>query len=162
MAHTNDIEESNEVHTPPPTFHVDEVKKSIIMDGLNEVIERAFAHLAELDDDSPVDTLTLIATADLDTDEDQPFDGEFYALKWPTDGIPNSMGRVERLSLQYSHNLDSVAEYKDNESCHSPIHILLAVFDCIRASLKLAHIYMKSKDGHFSFYIDRTETIPVE
>ncbi len=144
-------DEEDEEDDDTITFVVDESKKMINLVGLKPIVESAFGHIVELEVDSPLDDLKLLAIMKRDTD--CPFDGNFFALSWVADDTPNAMTLAERQAVQYSNNLDSIAAYKSDETVSSMANELFATFECIRVSVKSECIYLREVEGVTHVYI---------
>ncbi len=120
---------------------VDDEKKSVILEGLNELTESAMSSTQEVTEMKI--PARLIARITLAEDE---IVGLGCRLHWVSTG-ENTLSRNERLALAYSNNLDSVAEYEDGQTLTAPMAIIFATFECIRVGLDRPFIYILRKDG---------------
>lgn len=107
---------------------IDRTKKPVILAGLREQAQE-FTDVIDMVDEKEfvlTDSMKFIAVISSTHDT-----AHFVRLAW----CDTVVTQEQRLALQYTNNLDSIAEYRGNESVYVCLEIVFATLNCIRKGL---------------------------
>ena len=120
------------------TFVVVPDKKSIIFNDNLGILADSFNNSIKQEYNPNFDMARKICTI---SQEETPF-GSMTRLKWSDDTFPPN----DRTLIDYESNLDSVAEYKEDETVAAHISIIFATLECVRKGLGATEVFFAGDD----------------